>query len=236
LKKVAAGITMNWERDPGFKENTPGGWKFCLNGNYVAMLERGGVVPLGMLPGGGPGDLLDAVDFLVLTGGGDPDPALYGVEVDGAVDVMRERPSWEMELYRTARRAGIPVLGICMGLQIVGIAEGSRLVQDIASRVENPLNHHGKPGFPEFHPVTLIRGTALHRFLGDSVTVGSFHHQALETVPAGFHVAGYSDDGVIEAMESDDGMVLAVQWHPERDSTGDAVLEAVLGIVKGAGS
>ena len=172
--------------------------------------------------------VLNVIDMLVLTGGGDPDPELYGQKKNGAIENWRDRPIWEMELYKRAREMKVPVLGVCLGIQLITIAEGGQLIQNISTQVVNPEEHHGEAAHPKKHKVEIIGDSILRSILGREIEVSSFHHQAIESVPEGFYRTAEAPDGVIEGMESDDGLVVAVQWHPERDFTGPLLLRSLI--------
>jgi putative glutamine amidotransferase len=173
-------------------------------------------------------ELIPLSRLVVLTGGGDPDPALYGMGEEGCGRIERHRSRWDLEVYRAAREAGAAILGICMGMQIAAVAEGVPLVRDIPLETGSDLDHAGSPERPLSHPVTLAPGTLLGGILGDRAEVSSFHHQAVAAVPEGFREAARAPDGIIEAAESADGRVVCVQWHPERDWTGDVLMKALL--------
>lgn len=230
MRRAVVGLTLDWSSTLPQEHQVYGRWRFSLNQTYALLMDRPDVVPLALVPGSGDvGGLCALLDLLVLTGGGDPDPELYGQRIAGAHSIIRERPIWEMECYRTARRTGVPVLGICLGEQLIAVSEGTALIQDIPSQVPGALDHAGTPVSPKVHPVALERGTFLEGVLGTDAVVSSFHHQAAASVPDGFRLAASSSDGVIEAIESLDGGVVAVQWHPERDYTGSLLLDALLG-------
>lgn len=234
MRRPVVGLTLNWQRNEGERAHSCGRWLFSINQSYTDLMGSVNTVPVGILPAACDfKGILDSLDLVVLTGGGDPDPDLFGQSNTGSMDCRRERPLWEMGFYRSARERGIPILGICLGMQLIGIAEGEQLIQDIPAQVENPCLHHGRPGRPASHMVALTGGTLLHDIFGDEIEVSSYHHQALSDVPGGFHAAARSSDGVIEAMESDDGSVVAVQWHPERDFTGPVLLQRMLDRLKG---
>ena len=193
------------------------------------MLAKAGVITVGIIPSSRDvRSILDIVDMIVLTGGGDTDPELYGQRNNGSIQHWRERPLWEMELYRNAREMKVPVLGICLGIQTIAIAEGEQLIQDISTQVDNAEEHHGEAADPKTHPVEIMDGTILSGILDRKIEVSSFHHQAIAGIPKGFYQAAKSPDGMIEAMESDDGLVVAVQWHPERDFTGPLLLKKLI--------
>ncbi|MBD3277529.1 MAG: gamma-glutamyl-gamma-aminobutyrate hydrolase family protein [Candidatus Aegiribacteria sp.] len=234
MKPVFAGLTLNWYGNDESKRNAYGTWLFGLNQSYADLMSRVDAVPVGIIPGGDDmSRILQQLDFVVLTGGGDPDPELYGQKNQGSVNCKRERPVWEMRLYREAREKGIPILGICLGIQLIAMAEGVPLLQDIQTLVRDPLHHHGIPSKPEEHSVEIAEGTFLHSLFKDRIVVSSFHHQAIAEVPNGYRAAARTSDGVIEAIESLDGKVVAVQWHPERDFTGPVILRAMISRIRG---
>ncbi|MEN8208140.1 MAG: gamma-glutamyl-gamma-aminobutyrate hydrolase family protein [Candidatus Fermentibacteria bacterium] len=229
MKKPVIGVAFNWYRNDESTAPSYGKWLFGLNQSYAKLLSAADVIPIGIIPTSKDlGDVLDIVDMILLTGGPDPDPELYGQRNRGSSGCFRERPVWEMELYRNARAKRIPVFGICLGMQLIAIAEGEQLIQDIPTQVDSPCDHNGKADDPRKHSVRIMDGTALRRIFDSEIEVCSFHHQAITAIPSGYRKAAESSDGVIEAMESDDGLVIAVQWHPERDFTGPIILQDFL--------
>jgi gamma-glutamyl-gamma-aminobutyrate hydrolase PuuD len=167
-------------------------------------------------------------DALILGGGGDVDPARYGRPLleSGSVAVDAERDSLDFTLFEQARRAGAPVLGICRGLQVINVALGGTLHQDIPTERPSGVVHERtkEEKTRRDHVVAVAPGTRLAAFAGGpEVFVNSRHHQAIERVAPGLAVSGTAPDGLPEAVESDDGgWVLAVQWHPE-NLAGDPV-------------
>lgn len=229
MKKPVIGVTFNWYRNDEQRIQSYGKWLFGLHQSYSELLNRADVIPVGIIPDSEDfRSILDIVDMIVLTGGGDPDPELYGQRNNGSVDCQRERPLWEMELYRNAREMKIPVFGICMGMQLIAMAEGEQLIQNIPTQMKHPIDHYGKPEDPRKHTVEIVRGTILEEILGGEIEVNSFHHQGIDGIPEGFKTAAMSSDGLIEAIESDDGLVVAVQWHPEQDFTGPIILQNLI--------
>ena len=172
-----------------------------------------------------------AFDALVLGGGVDVDPARYGREplANGTVEVDAERDRIDFELFDIARRRGAPVLGICRGLQVVNVALGGTLVQDIPSERPSGVVHDRKRDKLRLdHAVSVEPGTRLAELAGDGeVLVNSRHHQAIEKVAPGLGVSGTSPDGFAEAVEAPAGdgpWLVAVQWHPENLApAGDSV-------------
>jgi putative glutamine amidotransferase len=212
--RPALAITTSYARDPecGFELHTA----------YVRSVEKAGGVPLIVAPGT-PRDateLLDHVRGLVLTGGSDVDPALYGATRHPALKrVIPERDAFEIALCREALRRDVPVLAICRGQQVLNVAMGGTLYQDIASEVAGAANHAAQGArWEASHDVDLVAGTRLRSLLGQqTVAVNSFHHQAVKQVGEELVVAARSPaDGVIEGLESPPHkFLLAVQWHPE---------------------
>ncbi len=190
--------------------------------DYVRSVERAGAVPV-ILPSvdaGDAGTLLDRIDGVLLSGGADVDPALYGQAPHpklGRVD--RRRDDFEIALVREALRRDTPVLAICRGQQVLNVATGGTLVQDIPSTLATAVEHDGTGRrWRRSHRVAIAPGTRLREILGLDVTsVNSFHHQCVDVVGKGLVVsARCPEDGVVEGLEMPSrAFVLAVQWHPE---------------------
>jgi putative glutamine amidotransferase len=189
--------------------------------DYVRSVEAAGAIPL-VLPTQGPEAaeaILDRLDGLVLSGGIDVDPALYGCAPHpklGRVD--RARDEFEIALTRLALRRDLPVLAICRGQQLLNVATGGTLIQDIPSVVTGAVAHEA-PGrrTRRSHPVEVAPGSRLGEILGpEPLLVNSFHHQAIDRLGQGLTVTGRAPDGVIEAVEMEEqSFVVGVQWHPE---------------------
>ena len=168
-------------------------------------------------------DVVRSASGLMLTGGGDVDPALYGEEPHPTYQASEEgRDAYEIALVRAAADAGMPIFAICRGMQLLNVAFGGTLVQDIPSMV-NGAAHHSvpEPRFQIAHEVWVASGSRLAEIMaekleGETCQVNSRHHQAVKIVAPGWEVSGTAPDGVIEAIEQP-GLLfrLAVQWHPE---------------------
>ena len=199
-----------------------------VNVAYTEALAKVGLVPMVVppLPAATAKSILDGVAGLVVTGGEDVSPERYGEEPHPTVEAHAGRDESEIALILEAQKRRMPTLAICRGIQVVNVALGGTLVQDIPSQLENAIAHD-----PEHlrearvHEVHVDKRSRLASALGtDCLMTNSFHHQALAKVPAALCVTARSSaDGVIEGAESADPSwwMLAVQWHPE-ELTGTA--------------
>jgi putative glutamine amidotransferase len=194
--------------------------RVTLNTTYVRALEGAGLVPLAvptMLAADRAGAALAAVRGLVLTGGEDVAPARYGAAPHprlGEVDPVRDAA--ELALIAAARARGLPILAICRGIQILNVALGGTLYQDLDSERPGPVPHNDETGR---HPIHVEAGSLLERTLGTrAASVNSRHHQAIRDLAPGLTAVAWADDGVIEGAEPSDAKepwMVAVQWHPE---------------------
>jgi putative glutamine amidotransferase len=204
----------------GYARDLEGG--FELHTSYVRAVEQAGGLPLIVAPGQpeDANELLERVRGLILTGGSDVDPALFGEARHPATKrVIPERDAFEIALCHEALRRDLPVLAICRGQQVLNVALGGTLFQDIASQVPGAIEHRSEGArWETSHEVELLPGTRLRAILGkETLAVNSFHHQAVKQVATGLVVAARSPvDGVIEGLESRrPQFLLGVQWHPE---------------------
>ena len=166
---------------------------------------------------------LERVDAVLLTGGDDVDPAVYGGGPSDAGATERQRDEFEIRLIRAALERDLPILGICRGIQILNVAHGGSL-RNLRSD-ETLADHHGI-GLNSFtaHSVVVQPGTRLAEVLGPGTRrVNSFHGQAVDRVGEGLTVCAVADDGIVEGLErSDRTFILGIQWHPEITSLTDA--------------
>lgn len=211
--KPLIGLTAALEEERG---------RLFLNRAYVAAVQASGGRTV-ILPVTGVKEDIEAwihmLDGLVLTGGGDVDPVYFDEEPrPGCGWIDPERDFFELSLVRLALAAGLPVLGICRGLQVLNIAAGGDIYQDINTQVDGCLKHSQQaPRRCPTHLVQVVPGSRLAGIAGtDPWRVNSFHHQAVRRVAAGFAACARAADGIVEAMEKiDHSFVLGVQWHPE---------------------
>ncbi|GFN22043.1 gamma-glutamyl-gamma-aminobutyrate hydrolase family protein [Thermanaeromonas sp. C210] len=194
--------------------------RFFLNRAYIEAVSCAGGIPLILPPG--PVDLVDRylsiIDGLLLTGGGDIDPAFFGQEPrEGLGRVFPERDEFELALTRRALERGMPILALCRGMQTLNVAAGGTLYQDIAREVPGCWQHsQRKPRSHPHHTIEILPETLLAAILGPRARVNSMHHQAVRDPGEGLRVSARAGDGIIEALEGTRGsFVLGVQWHPE---------------------
>lgn len=197
---------------------------------YVDALIRAGATPL-LIPATSNPDIvepiLDALDGLLLPGGDDPAPETFGQEpAPDLGDIDPERDTVELALIsRILTDRTMPVLGICRGIQLLNVAAGGTLIQDIPSEVPGALQHRQKSFAPvATHTIHIESNTRLHHIFGaDRIRTNTYHHQAVGTVADGFVVSARSEDGVIEALERPgDPFTVGVQCHPESLAAVDA--------------
>lgn len=210
---------------------------FGVPENYVDAVRRAGGRPALVLPGDDtpPEELLKRFDALLLVGGGDVDPARYGHEPHATVYGLEpDRDDLETELLQTADRTGLPTLAICRGMQVMNVAFGGTLIQHLPDL--DAYLPHGTPSGRDHlaHDVKAAPGSRLAEAAGAEVlTCSTHHHQGVDRLGEGLAATGWSEDGLVEAVERDGGWMLGVQWHPEDTASEDprqqALFDALVG-------
>jgi putative glutamine amidotransferase len=194
--------------------------------SYVAAIEQAGGSPI-LIPSSASNltnvdRLLDAIDGLLLPGGSDVDSDLYDQKPHEQNDQpLRIRDELEIALARRAVERGMPVYGVCRGMQVLNVALGGTLEQHLADRLDM-TPHRDVVGTYVAHDILPVPGTRLADTLGtNGVSVASHHHQAVDLVGRGLIPSAWASDGVVEAVEMPgDQFILGVQWHPEQDLLG----------------
>lgn len=215
MKRIIIGLTPQGDASKDCYKMSP---------SYVEAIAALGAIPL-TLPSVTDDDalLLDALslcDGIILTGGPDVRPSLFGEEISPACGAISdERDAFELKLYKMALDADKPILGICRGAQVMNIGSGGNIYQDIYCDAHTRLVHHTLDGVKAYHSVTLTDASLAERFgfSETSFTVNSYHHQSVKALGKGYEALAYSDDGLIEAIYMPSRrFVLGVQWHPEK--------------------
>lgn len=228
MSRPVVGVTTSLE------EMTSGAWTELTVGTpatYVAAVQRAGGRAV-LLPPDDPAatDAIDGIDALIVTGAaGDTDPALYGAEPHPKTEALGpERDRFELAITRTALDRGLPVLGVCRGLHAINVALGGTLEQHLPD-VLGHEEHTGSAGVFAEHDVRLEHGSLAARAVGGEEShVKSYHHQGVRDLGRGLRATGWATkDGLVEAIEADDGFVLGVLWHPEEDDTSQVIAALV---------
>jgi putative glutamine amidotransferase len=220
-RRPLIGVTTSVTSDDELATTIP---RAYLNRAYITAVQRAGGVPV-LLPPDLHGHVLDELwkrlDGLVLTGGGDVDPARFGEPKHPETSLVSEsRDTLELEVTERALAARAPLFAICRGVQVLNVALGGSLHQHIPEAFPaSPIAHSQTAPRPEpTHPVKVMgEGTQLGAILGQlELDVNSFHHQAIKRLGRGLRDVAWAPDGVIEGVELPDaGFVIGVQWHPE---------------------
>lgn len=191
--------------------------------SYIVALEAVGLAPVLLTPAHSPDSiraLLAMCSGLVLSGGEDVEPARYGAAPSAALgSVNRRRDAMEFCALETALHHQVPVLGICRGAQLLNVALGGTLYQDIGTERPGGLTHRqAEPWGQRSHSAQVVNGSRLHAMVGaDELFINSYHHQAIRDVAGSLEVVARAEDGMVEAVEGrDHPWLVGVQWHPER--------------------
>ncbi|MFP4456694.1 MAG: gamma-glutamyl-gamma-aminobutyrate hydrolase family protein [Clostridia bacterium] len=191
------------------------------NETYIKAVEKSGGVPI-LLPVTDSEEaidrFLDVIDGLVISGGPDIGANFFNEEPHkdvGAIAPLMDR--FELSITRKAIEKQIPIFGICRGLQLLNVAMGGTLYQDIYSQYDTKIQHRQMaPRSFTAHSIEIEEDSLLYKLFGKSLRVNTFHHQALKDVANGLKVVAYAPDGIIEAVEGvGEGFIVGVQWHPE---------------------
>lgn len=211
MRPVIIGITSAFDEEE----------RFCLARYYVDAVTQAGGLPL-ILPALSlevAVSTLERVHGLILSGGGDLDPSYFGEEpLPATKRITPRRDAFEVALARAALVRQVPVLGICRGLQVLNVAAGGKVLQDISLGVYNPLKHfQDAPRWHGTHSIEILPGSKLASIFGTlRLRVNSFHHQAVRRLAPAFNATAWAQDGVVEGIEAEaHPFAVGVQFHPE---------------------
>ncbi|MCL1631562.1 gamma-glutamyl-gamma-aminobutyrate hydrolase family protein [Sporolactobacillus sp. CPB3-1] len=220
MLKPVIGITSGYVKLSAFSEGD------YTHKDYLISLIKAGAVPLILPIISGPcvEQYAELCDGFLLSGGCDVNPRFFDQDPLPDCGVFdTERDQTEFQLIDAAIKKGKPVFGICRGLQVINVAFGGTLIQDIGSTLDHPIQHEQKVSRKEgSHRVRLEKESKLYRILDEQemIIVNSLHHQSIDRLGKGLHTAAYSADGVIEAIDLTENDVMGVQWHPESMTAG----------------
>ena len=204
------------------------GWRvggYGVPGSYVDAVRRAGGRPVLILPGedAEAAELLEPFEGLLLVGGGDVEPRRYGQEPHAAIGGLEpDRDDLEIRLLREADRTGIPTLAICRGAQVLNVAFGGTLIQHLPDVPGFGPHDNPTGGGSRTHDVRFAPGSRIAEAIGAEVlSCSTRHHQAVDRLGKGLIATGWSDDGLAEALERQEGWMVAAQWHPEDTAAED---------------
>jgi gamma-glutamyl-gamma-aminobutyrate hydrolase PuuD len=180
---------------------------------YLQAIQSAGGTPVLIRPHDVTEELVDTLHGILIPGGADVDPALYGQLNSASEGIDPSTDELDLRLIALALAHHLPLLGICRGIQVINVALGGTLVQDLPSQRDASINHNVKRPLVG-HRVTIDPSSRLASLLGNNPEVNSYHHQGLDRLALGLRAIAWSTDGLIEAVEGKN--LLAVQWHPER--------------------
>ena len=220
------GITATLKEDASGVAERPLGKFVRADLDYLEGVAEAGGIPVVLPPVAGPRAaeaLLDGIDGLLLSGGSDLDPRYYGEEAVPELGVtLPERDAFEMALLEHALGLRIPIFGICRGMQVLNVALGGTLYQDLPTQMDHMvlLGHRQEtPKWQPTHEVDVDGDSKVAEIMGtDELKVNSYHHQAIKELASGLVAVACAPDGVIEAVESSDlskRWMIGVQWHAE---------------------
>ena len=220
--KPLIGLTCFSTSSPDWAQNAPWLYMDAVFRDYPRGVEFAGGIPV-LIPVLKHPEMTTAVlgriDGLVLTGGRDICPRFFGEEPRVGIREMNyDRDAMELELTRGAEKLGIPILGICRGIQLICVAFGGTMYQDIYSQMSGCLDHNQKASKrTNTHTVKVIEGSRLYEIVKSEVVwVNSNHHQAIKDMPQGFVTSATASDGIVEAIERPDNpFLVGIQWHAE---------------------
>lgn len=191
--------------------------RYVINRDYVSALENAQAEVVLILPNTDLDQMMPQLHGILIPGGVDVDPHHYGEILTYSEDCDPSTDRLDIHLIKTAIEAKLEIFGICRGLQIINVALGGSLIQDISKETDSEIDHNFSMNqtLPlQGHLIRVLPHTRLAQLLPESLVVNTYHHQAIKKLAEGLSVSALAPDGIIEAIEGN--KILAVQWHPER--------------------
>ncbi len=191
--------------------------RYVVNSNYVKALTNAKAEVVIILPESDLSRIIEGLDGILIPGGSDIDPSLYHEENTNSIDIDPEIDALDLSVIKVALTHHCEIFGICRGLQIINVALGGSLIQDMPTYLTSQIDHnfsenHNAP--IHGHLIQVTPDSKLAQCFPHGIEVNSYHHQAIKKLADGLSVSAFSEDGMIEAFEGE--RLFAVQWHPER--------------------
>ena len=216
MKSPIIGITLDYEENGGYSKFP---W-YAIRENYLSCLHKFGAIPFPLFHQNSVNDyFLKTLDGLVITGGNfDINPTLYSESTDGSRNIKNKRTNFEIEIFKKFLQTSKPILGICGGEQLMNVATGGDLIQDINASIGTDVEHEQtNPRNEVSHEVTIKSNSKLFQIINkDEIKVNSAHHQSVNKTGENFIASALASDEIIEAIEHiQHPWCLGIQWHPE---------------------
>ena len=216
MKNPIIGITFDFENSGGYSKFP---W-YAIRENYLTCLYKFGAIPFPILHENSLNNtLLKVLDGLVITGGNfDINPKLYSEYIGGSRNIKDKRTNFEIDIFQKFLRTSKPILGICGGEQLMNVASGGSLIQDIDQSIQTTIFHEQQnPRNEVSHEISITRNSKLYNIVkSEKIKVNSAHHQSVNSLGKDFVSSALAPDGIIEAIEHvKHPWCLGLQWHPE---------------------
>ena len=216
MKNPIIGITLDFENNGGYSKFP---W-YAIRENYLNCLYKFGAIPFPLFHQNSVNDvLLKMLDGLVITGGNfDINPSLYSESDKGSRKIKDNRTNFEIDIFKKFLETSKPILGICGGEQLMNVASGGDLIQDINSSINTNINHEQiNPRNEVSHEVKITKNSKLFKIIqSDKIKVNSAHHQSVKNTGENFIASAFASDNVVEAIEhTKHSWCIGLQWHPE---------------------
>ncbi len=228
MKNPIIGITLDFENNGGYSKFP---W-YAIRENYLTCVNNFGAIPFPLFHQNSLNNyLLRALDGLIITGGNfDINPSLYAKNTDGSRNIKDKRTNFEIEIFNKFFETSKPILGICGGEQLINVASGGDLIQDINNSIQTNIKHEQpNPRDEVSHDVSIAKNSKLNKIIkSEKIKVNSAHHQSVKNIGKNFIVSAVAPDNIIEAIEhTQHRWCIGLQWHPEF-----LITEADIAIIK----